>query len=115
MSKVQDAASSLSTENVSVWFGERQVLQDVSLTFPANKVTALIGPSGCGKSTFLRTLNRMHELIPSAGLAGSVLLDGQDIYDPKMNAVDVHQNRHGVSEAKPVSNHVYSRERYQRA
>jgi phosphate transport system ATP-binding protein len=89
MSKVQDAASSLSTENVSVWFGERQVLQDVSLTFPANKVTALIGPSGCGKSTFLRTLNRMHELIPSAGLAGSVLLDGQDIYDPKMNAVDV--------------------------
>ena len=89
MSKVQDAASSLSTENVSVWFGERQVLQDVSLTFPANKVTALIGPSGCGKSTYLRTLNRMHELIPSAGLAGSVLLDGQDIYDPKMNAVDV--------------------------
>lgn len=89
MSKVQEAASSLSTENVSVWFGERQVLQDVSLTFPANKVTALIGPSGCGKSTFLRTLNRMHELIPSAGLAGSVLLDGQDIYDPKMNAVDV--------------------------
>jgi phosphate transport system ATP-binding protein len=89
MSKVQETASSLSTENVSVWFGERQVLQDVSLTFPANKVTALIGPSGCGKSTFLRTLNRMHELIPSAGLAGSVLLDGQDIYDPKMNAVDV--------------------------
>lgn len=89
MSKAQETASSLSTENVSVWFGERQVLQDVSLTFPANKVTALIGPSGCGKSTFLRTLNRMHELIPSAGLAGSVLLDGQDIYDPKMNAVDV--------------------------
>lgn len=89
MAKVQDAASSLSAENISVWFGERQVLQDVNLTFPANKVTALIGPSGCGKSTFLRTLNRMHELIPSAGLAGSVLLDGQDIYDPKMNAVDV--------------------------
>lgn len=89
MAKQQSAASSLSSENVSVWFGERQVLQDVSLTFPANQVTALIGPSGCGKSTFLRTLNRMHELIPSAGLAGSVLLDGQDIYDPKMNAVDV--------------------------
>lgn len=89
MTKENISASSLSTENVSVWFGERQVLQDVSLTFPANQVTALIGPSGCGKSTFLRTLNRMHELIPSAGLAGSVLLDGQDIYDPKMNAVDV--------------------------
>ena len=89
MTKFQETASSLSAENISVWFGERQVLQDVSLTFPANKVTALIGPSGCGKSTFLRTLNRMHELIPSAGLAGSVLLDGQDIYDPKMTAVDV--------------------------
>ena len=83
------AASTLSAENISVWFGERQVLQDVNLVFPANQVTALIGPSGCGKSTFLRTLNRMHELIPSAGLAGSVLLDGMDIYDPSVNAVDV--------------------------
>lgn len=85
----QSSASSLSAENVSVWFGERQVLKDVSLNFPANKVTALIGPSGCGKSTFIRTLNRMHELIPGAGLAGSVLLDGQDIYSPATNAVDV--------------------------
>ena len=83
------SASSLSAENVSVWFGERQVLQDVSLHFPANQVTALIGPSGCGKSTFLRTLNRMHELIPGAGLAGSVLLDGEDIYASSTNAVDV--------------------------
>jgi phosphate transport system ATP-binding protein len=85
----QTAASTLSAENVSVWFGERQVLEDVNLVFPANQVTALIGPSGCGKSTFLRTLNRMHELIPGAGLAGSVLLDGQDIYDPSVDAVDV--------------------------
>ena len=89
MATSSPAASSLSAENVSVWFGERQVLQDVNLLFPANQVTALIGPSGCGKSTFLRTLNRMHELIPSAGLAGRVLLDGQDIYSPDMNAVDV--------------------------
>ena len=89
MSAEQLTASSLSSENVSVWFGERQVLDNVNLNFPANKVTALIGPSGCGKSTFLRTLNRMHELIPSAGLAGKVLLDGQDIYDPTTNAVDV--------------------------
>ena len=89
MATSSPAASSLSAENVSVWFGERQVLQDVNLLFPANQVTALIGPSGCGKSTFLRTLNRMHELIPSAGLAGRVLLDGQDIYSPEMNAVDV--------------------------
>ena len=82
-------AAELRSEDVSVWFGERQVLKDVNLTFQANRVTALIGPSGCGKSTFLRTLNRMHELIPSAGLAGAILLDGKDIYDPSINPVDV--------------------------
>jgi phosphate transport system ATP-binding protein len=81
--------STLSAENISVWFGERQVLENVNLVFPANKVTALIGPSGCGKSTFLRTLNRMHELIPGAGLAGSVYLNGEDIYADGMDAVNV--------------------------
>ncbi|NDD26255.1 MAG: ATP-binding cassette domain-containing protein, partial [Actinobacteria bacterium] len=70
----------MKAENVSVWFGERKVLEDVNLAFPSKQVTALIGPSGCGKSTFLRTLNRMHELIPGAGLAGSIYLDGKDIY-----------------------------------
>ncbi|MFM7014221.1 MAG: phosphate ABC transporter ATP-binding protein, partial [Actinomycetota bacterium] len=75
----------LEAKDVSVWFGERQVLKDVSLQFPTNQVTALIGPSGCGKSTFIRTLNRMHELIPSAGLAGQVLLDGQDIYSEEVD------------------------------
>ncbi|MFZ4116928.1 MAG: phosphate ABC transporter ATP-binding protein PstB [Rhodoluna sp.] len=82
-------ASTLSSENINVWFGQRQVLSDVNLLFPANKVTALIGPSGCGKSTFIRTLNRMHELIPGAGLAGSVYLDGQDIYSEDFDAVSV--------------------------
>jgi phosphate transport system ATP-binding protein len=86
---ISPVAAELRSEDVSVWFGERQVLKDVNLTFRANRVTALIGPSGCGKSTFLRTLNRMHELIPSAGLAGSILLDGKDIYDPSVNPVDV--------------------------
>jgi phosphate transport system ATP-binding protein len=65
------------------------VLKDVSLEFPGNQVTALIGPSGCGKSTFIRTLNRMHELIPSAGFAGRVLLDGQDIYEEGTDPVNV--------------------------
>ena len=70
----------LDARAVSAWFGDRKVLDRVSLTMPAGRVTALIGPSGCGKSTFLRTLNRMHELIPSAKLAGEVRLDGEDIY-----------------------------------
>jgi phosphate transport system ATP-binding protein len=82
-------ASTLRAEDISVWFGERQVLERVNLTFPANQVTALIGPSGCGKSTFLRTLNRMHELIPGAGLSGAVYLDGEDIYSEAMDAVSV--------------------------
>lgn len=81
--------SHLIAKDINVWFGERQVLSNVNLEFPANKVTALIGPSGCGKSTFLRTLNRMHELIPSAGLAGEILLDGKDIYGEAIDPVNV--------------------------
>lgn len=79
----------LESRDISVWFGERQVLKDVSLQFPSNQVTALIGPSGCGKSTFIRTLNRMHELIPTAGLAGQVLLDGDDVYAEEVDPTNV--------------------------
>jgi phosphate transport system ATP-binding protein len=71
---------SLRAERVSAWFGDHKVLHQVDLDMPAGGVTALIGPSGCGKSTFIRILNRMHELVPSAKLAGRVLLDGVDIY-----------------------------------
>ncbi|MFJ2908400.1 phosphate ABC transporter ATP-binding protein [Streptomyces sp. NPDC087228] len=73
--------ATLEAEAVSAWFGDHKVLDRVSLRMPALEVTALIGPSGCGKSTFLRILNRMHELVGSASLAGRVLLDGDDIYD----------------------------------
>jgi phosphate transport system ATP-binding protein len=65
---------------VSAWFGQTQVLDDVSLSMQPATVTALIGPSGCGKSTFLRILNRMHESVPGAQLAGEVHLNGVDIY-----------------------------------
>jgi phosphate transport system ATP-binding protein len=75
-------AATLVAREISAWFGDHQVLDRVSLEMEARRVTALIGPSGCGKSTFLRILNRMHELIPSASLAGDVLLDGEDIYEP---------------------------------
>jgi phosphate transport system ATP-binding protein len=77
--------------NISAWFGERKVLDRVSLEMPAGQVTALIGPSGCGKSTFLRILNRMHELIPSASLAGQVLLDGEDLYDASRRLTDARR------------------------
>jgi phosphate transport system ATP-binding protein len=75
-----DPLATLEARAISAWFGERKVLERVSLTMQAGQVTALIGPSGCGKSTFLRILNRMHELVPSAKLAGEVRLDGSDIY-----------------------------------
>ncbi len=72
----------LETRGVHAWFGKNHVLSDVNLDFAAGTVTALIGPSGCGKSTFIRTINRMHEFIPGAAMAGEVLLDGKDVYAP---------------------------------
>jgi len=83
--------SQLEARSISAWFGDHQVLHDVSLQMPAGQVTALIGPSGCGKSTFLRILNRMHELVPSASLAGEVLLDDDDIYDAGHRLVDARK------------------------
>ena len=73
----------LETQGVHAWFGKHHALSNVSLRFPERTVTGLIGPSGCGKSTFIRLLNRMHEFIPSAAMAGSVLLNGSDIYAPE--------------------------------
>jgi phosphate transport system ATP-binding protein len=76
----ETAPADLVADNITAWFGEKRVLDRVSLTMRAGEVTALIGPSGCGKSTFLRILNRMHEMVPIARLAGEVRLDGADIY-----------------------------------
>ena len=85
---------------VNAWFGERKVLERVSLDMRSGEVTALIGPSGCGKSTFLRILNRMHELVPGAQLGGEVLLDGRDLYDRGMRPTDVRK-RVGMVFQKP--------------
>jgi phosphate transport system ATP-binding protein len=85
------ALAELEARGVSAWFGGRLVLDTVSLTMPAGGITALIGPSGCGKSTFLRILNRMHELVPGAQLAGEVLLDGTDIYSPERKLTDARR------------------------
>ncbi|MBE7188293.1 phosphate ABC transporter ATP-binding protein [Jatrophihabitans endophyticus] len=81
----------LDARSISAWFGDRKVLDRVSLLMPAGQVTALIGPSGCGKSTFLRILNRMHELIPGAKMAGEVNLEGHDIYDAGRRLTDARK------------------------
>ncbi len=85
------ALTGIDARNISAWFGSHQVLDRVSLDMPAGEVTALIGPSGCGKSTFLRILNRMHEMIPSATMAGEVLLDDHDVYDPDRKLTDARR------------------------
>jgi phosphate transport system ATP-binding protein len=90
--KAAPTAATLEAWEISAWFGDHHVLDRVSLTMVAGEVTALIGPSGCGKSTFLRILNRMHELTPSASLAGEVRLDGSDIYDPGKKLTEARRN-----------------------
>ncbi|HCR48855.1 MAG TPA: phosphate ABC transporter ATP-binding protein PstB [Rhodothermales bacterium] len=81
----------LVVRNLNIAFGEKQVLKNVSITFPDQKIVALIGPSGCGKSTLLRSLNRMHDLTPQAMVTGEVLLDGHAILGAKVDVVDVRR------------------------
>ncbi len=84
--------SQLSTENVSIRYGDKLAVENVTQTFLNNSVTALIGPSGCGKSTFLRALNRMNDFIPNCKLTGRVLFNGQDIYHSKVDPVLVRRH-----------------------
>ncbi len=85
------AGGTLDAREVSAWFGSHHALDRVSLMMASGEVMALIGPSGCGKSTFLRNLNRMHELIPGATMAGEVLLDGDDIYSAERRLTDARR------------------------
>ncbi|MDI3280709.1 MAG: phosphate ABC transporter ATP-binding protein PstB [Bacillota bacterium] len=82
---------SLTVRALSAWYNQTQVLKDISLSIPANAVTAIIGPSGCGKSTFIRCLNRMHELTPGGRVAGEVLVDGENIYAEGVDPVSVRR------------------------
>ncbi len=82
-------ADKIDVKNLSVYYGNDPAVKNISILIPEKKATALIGPSGCGKSTFLRTINRMNDLIPGARIEGNVLVDGQDIYDPKADVVEI--------------------------
>ncbi|SHI59731.1 phosphate ABC transporter ATP-binding protein PstB [Desulfofundulus thermosubterraneus] len=77
----------IAVKDLNLYYKDFQALKDINLDIKANKITALIGPSGCGKSTFLRTLNRMNDLIEGVRVEGTVLLDGQDIYAPDVDVV----------------------------
>jgi phosphate transport system ATP-binding protein len=87
-------------ENLSAWFGSKQVLRDITMKIKENVVTAIIGPSGCGKTTLIRCLNRMHELTPGSKATGKVLLDGEDIYGEGVDPVTVRR-RIGMVFQKP--------------
>ncbi len=84
-------AKSIDVSNLNIYYGDFLAVQDVSMTIRARKVTAFIGPSGCGKSTFLRSLNRMHEVIPGARVEGKIVVEGQDLYDSAMDPVAVRR------------------------
>ncbi|HEY8449771.1 MAG TPA: phosphate ABC transporter ATP-binding protein PstB [Bacillota bacterium] len=81
--------AALSVRNLSVWYGERAALRNISMDIPKRAVTAIIGPSGCGKSTFLRCLNRMNELVPGVRIEGEVLFEGQNIYAPGTDPIPI--------------------------
>ena len=88
------------TENLNLWYGSFQALKDISLEMPVRQITACIGPSGCGKSTFLKTLNRMNDLILGVKITGQVLIDGEDIYAPQTD-VTLLRKKVGMVFQKP--------------
>jgi phosphate transport system ATP-binding protein len=81
----------MSARGLNLFYGDKQALKNITLDVAANQVTALIGPSGCGKSTFLRTLNRMNDIVPRVRIEGDVRLDGRDIYAPDVDVVAVRR------------------------
>ena len=89
--ELERPAKTVTARNVSLFYGDFQAVADVTMTIESNKVTALIGASGCGKTTFLRSLNRMHELTPGARVEGEIAIDGQDIYAPEVDPVQVRR------------------------
>ena len=84
-------APKIDVSGLNFYYGQRRALEQITLKIRPNEVTALIGPSGCGKSTFLRTLNRMNDIVPGARVEGSVTIDGQDIYAPAIDVVDLRR------------------------
>ncbi len=92
--------TAIAIEDISLWYGPKQALTNVSMSIPVNRVTALIGPSGCGKSTLLRCINRMNDLIPTARIQGAIRYHGVDLYGPAIDPVEVRR-RIGMVFQKP--------------
>jgi len=91
---------SIQVKNLNAWYGDLHAIRDINLDIDDKQVTALIGPSGCGKSTFLRTINRMHEVIEGARVTGELIVDGKNIYDSDMDPVNI-RHKIGMVFQKP--------------
>lgn len=85
------APAAFKVRDLSIWYGEKQAIKNVTIDIPPKTVTAIIGPSGCGKSTFLRCLNRMHELVPRTRVEGEVLFHGQNLYGPSVDPTTIRR------------------------
>ncbi len=100
LTEVESPGKRVDIQDLNAWYGQKLAIEKVSLSVQPNHVTAIIGPSGCGKSTLIRCINRMHEVVSGARVAGKVLLDGADIYDPGVDPVIVRR-RIGMVFQKP--------------
>ena len=100
-------------ENLNLWYGSHHALLDIDIDIPCNQVTALIGPSGCGKSTFLKTLNRMQDLVEGVRIEGKVMFGEQDIYSPKTDVTELRKNVGMVfQKANPFPMSIYDNVAY---
>lgn len=105
--------NAIDVRNLNTYFSNKQVLKDINISFEKNTITSLIGPSGCGKSTFLRTLNRMNDLVPGFRKEGDIIIDGRDIYDPNVDVVDLRKNVGMVfQKANPFPKSIYENVAY---
>ena len=103
----------LSARDLNLYYGENHALKNINIDIPANEITALIGPSGCGKSTFLRTLNRMNDLIPSVKIDGSLTYRGQEVYAPDQDVTDLRKHIGMVfQKANPFPMSIYDNVAY---
>ncbi len=103
----------LSVKDLNLWYGDHQALRSINVSIPSNQITALIGPSGCGKSTFLKTLNRMNDLIPSVRITGEVNFRDQNIYDPSVDVTGLRRQIGMVfQKANPFPMSIYDNVAY---
>lgn len=106
-------ATIIETKNLDLWYGSHQALQSISVDIPAHEITALIGPSGCGKSTFLKTLNRMNDLVPGVRIEGEVVYGGENIYGPEVDVTGLRKNVGMVfQKANPFPMSIYDNVAY---